>query len=244
MEAALTLDADPEDLALTRLGLAYTLAIRDRADLAVPLVREALRVAAQVDRELLVVGLVGCAWTAWVRESHNLDFVDEQVRARAGDDPAITLYADVLEAKSALPVQGPAAVGARAAELLGRSLEADNLFVAWLSGWLGVLCALLVGDPVTGMDLLRRTEDYTRRLGGSLIANLVEFEANFAVLAGELDRAARLFGQSRALAFRSGTPWPISPATEPMLAQVRSALPPADYEQAWREGETTPTAER
>ncbi|MEV4517887.1 BTAD domain-containing putative transcriptional regulator [Dactylosporangium sp. NPDC049525] len=240
MDAALTAsDADPADLALTRLAQAYALALRDRADLAAPLIHEALRSAAAVDTDELVNGLVGAAWCAWVRDSTSLDFIDAEVRARAGNDPATTLYADLLDAKTALRADGPAAVGARAAELLHRSLHQGNLQAAWLCAWLGVLCALLVGDPATGRDLLRRIDDYHRRLGGTLTANLVEFEANFAVLAGGLLEAARLFGRARQLAFRAGTPWPISPATEPMLTQLRAALPPGEYEQAWREGEAT-----
>jgi predicted ATPase/DNA-binding SARP family transcriptional activator len=236
MDAALALpDADPGDRALTRLAQAYTLALRDRTDLAEPLVREALR-ADRVDATELVVGLVACAWCAWVRDSPGLDFVDAQVRSRAGDDPALVLYADLLDAKTALRTDGPAAVGPRAAELLRRSLDRDNLYVAWLSAWLGVMCALFTADAATGRDLLRRIADYSRRLGGTLAANTVEFEANFAVLAGELQEAVRLFGRARELAFRAGTPWPISPATEAMLAQVRSALAAPEFEQAWREG--------
>jgi hypothetical protein len=128
--------------------------------------------------------------------------------------------------------------GALAAQLLHRSLQQQNLLAAWLSGWLGVVCAILTADPSTGIDLLQRVGLYHRQLGGTLTANLLEFEGDFAVLAGEPRRGVELFARARTLAFRAGTAWPIASATGVMLARARQSLPRELYDQAWRAGES------
>lgn len=232
--------ADPADRALTQLGAAYAYAARDRADLAEPLIRQALAHADAVDPHELAHALVSVAWGAWVRQDSSLGFVDDEVRARAaGGDPTIGLYADVLAAKSALASDGPRAAGAFAAELLQRSLRQGNLAAAWLCGWLGVVCAVLTADPETGMELLPRVGEYHHRLGGTLTANLLEFQGDFAVLAADLPRGVELFARARTLAFRAGTLWPIAAATGALLARARRELPRELYEQSWRVGEAT-----
>jgi predicted ATPase/DNA-binding SARP family transcriptional activator len=227
-----------EPRAVAQLAFATMLAMRDRTDLALPLVREALTVGQpQEDPRRFAAGLVGAAWLAWLRGDPALDFLDDEVRRLGREDPVIQVWADALATKTALALGGPIATAARAGQLLDRALLVGNLHAAWLLGWLDVVCAMLTGDVTRGQERLRDVADYQRRLGGTVTLNVVEFEANFAALAGEPEQAAQSYGKASALAFRAGTPWPLFPATETVLAQVRRALPTERFEAAWQTGQ-------
>jgi len=232
--------AVPGVIAMAEVALACLLAIRDRTDLSLALVRSALgKVGADVDRRRFAYVLVGAAWCVWVRGDLALDFADDEVRRLASDDPVIEVWADVLRAKTALGTEGPVAVATRAAALVERAEQLGNISAAWLAAWLAVLCALQTGDADGAGLWLRRQDDYFRRLGGGPGSNSVEFEGNVTALAGDYEQAARLYGQSSRMAFRAGILWPISPATEPVLAQVRRALPADRFNAAWQAGDAS-----
>jgi len=240
--------ASPADRQLVELTLAYVHALRDRTDLSLPLVRATLdspAVAAAdsppdappMGPRAYAYGLVSAAWCVWVRQDPALDFVAGEVRGIAAGDPIVELWADLLDAKNALAIDGPYVTAQRAVRLIERGTELDAVSAVWLGGWLDVLCRLLLQDPVAGRARLRQVEGCYRVLGGTATANSVEFDANFAALAGDPLDAVRLFGTASRLAFRSGMRWPISPATEPVLTAVRRSLPADQFDQAWQTGD-------
>lgn len=246
-------DASPADRRLVELTLAYVHALRDRTDLSLPLVRASLdspAVAAadsspdapRMGARAFAYGLVSAAWCVWVRQDPALDFVADEVRDVAAGDAVIELWADLLDAKNDLPTAGPQVTAERASRLIERGEELGVVSAVWLGGWLDVLCRLFLHDPVAGRARLRQVEASYRALGGTATANSVEFDANFAALAGDPLDAVRLFGTASRLAFRSGIRWPISPATEPVLAAVRRSLPAEMFDQAWQTGDRTPAA--
>ena len=232
--------ADPADRALTQLALAYSHAFLDRAALAAPLIRAVLVQARRLPQQALVHGLVSAAWGASIRRDTALDFVRDTVRQLAEDgDPYVVVSCDLLDAMASYHTHGPAEAAAGAAEVMDRAGAQGNVVIAWLACWLGVFCALALGDPDTGRTLLHRAERHHRELGGTASSSTLEFEADFAALAGDDRRAVRLFSRARTRAFHAGTHWPISPATGTMLAQVRRRLSAQEYEAAWREGSDT-----
>ncbi len=256
LDAALRIDdASPADRRLVELTLAYVHALRDRTDLSLPLVRAALGSptggaadvppdAAQLGSRTYAYGLVSAAWCVWVRQDPALDFVAGEVRDIAAGDPIVELWADLLDAKNALATDGPYVTAERAVRLIERGNALDAVSAVWLGGWLDVLCRLLLQDPVAGRARLHQVEACYRALGGTATANSVEFDANFAALAGDPLDAVRLFGTASRLAFRSGMRWPISPATEPVLAAVRRSLPAERFDQEWQAGDRAAASSR
>lgn len=243
--------ASSADQARVQLALAYVHALRDRTDLSPPLVRAALDSPSvsvgdvdPIDLRGYAYGLVSAAWCVWVRQDPALDFVAGEVRRLGAGDPVIALWADLLDAKNDLAVVGPMVTAQRAQELIHRGDQLGSVSTVWLAGWLDVLCCLLLGEPGAGRARLRQVESCYRALGGTATANSIEFDGNFAALAGDPEEAARLFGTASRLAFRTGMRWPVSPATEPVLAGVRRSLSREQFEAAWQTGDRaagTPT---
>jgi hypothetical protein len=136
-----------------------------------------------------------------------------------------------------LAAEGPLVVAARAVELVERAERTANVSGSWLAKWLMVQCTTLTNDTAVARVWLKQVEDDFRRMGGEPIANNVEAEATLAALDGDYEQAAQLFGRAGATAFRSGVRWPISPITEPILAQVRNAVPADRFDAAWQTGD-------
>ena len=93
--------APATDLAVAELALAYLSALRDRTDITLLLVRSALSRGGVNPREI-VYGLVASAWCARLRGDQALDFVDDEVQrfAESGNDPVVSMWAEVLSAES------------------------------------------------------------------------------------------------------------------------------------------------
>ncbi len=242
MRAALTQSgADPADRALTQISLANSLALRDRADLAEPLLRDALNARQTMDKTRLAGGLLSASWCAWMCQDPSLRFADDEVRALTSDnEPTITLFADLISAREAIASAGPATVAVAAETLRQRAMQQGLVGAAWLASLLGAMCSLLTGDPHAGLTWIRRVQDYHRRLGGTTVPDELEYEGNFAVLAGDAQRGVRLFAQARGGAYRAGRTWPLIPATETTVARARGMLTTQQYDEAWRVGEHHP----
>jgi predicted ATPase/DNA-binding SARP family transcriptional activator len=230
--------APATDLAVAELALAYLSALRDRTDITLRLVRSALSRGGVNPREI-VYGLVASAWCAKLRGDEALDFVDDEVQrfAESGNDPVVSMWAEVLSAKTALASDDPALLAPRFEILIERAERQGNITYAWLSAWLAVICDLLKGDAAGGRTHLERVDGYMRRLGGATVATSVEYQGSFAAMTGEYEQAARLFGRASAMSFRIGTPWPTSVRTEPMLTKTRTCLAADRFNDAWRTGE-------
>ncbi len=170
--------------ATAELTLAFILALRGRPDRTPPLVRSALTKVDAMNPRLLARQLALAAYCMWLREDPAHDFVDAEVRSLAKGDPIIEAWADLLAAKSGLAPEGPILTEARAAELIERSERIGNIHAAWLASRLAARSALMAEDPDTGLRHLRHAAALHRRLGGKLTADLVEFEADFAAMAG------------------------------------------------------------
>ena len=236
--AVLQATAPATDLAVAELVLAYLSAMRDRTDLTLRLVRKALS-RSGVDPREIAYGLVASAWCARLRGDQALDFVHDEVQrfAEGGNDPVVSMWAEVLSAKAALATDDPVVVAPRLETLIERAEQVGNITHAWLSAWLAVICALLEGDAAGGRTRLERVDGYMRRLGGAAVATSVEYQGSFAAMTGEYEQAARLFGRASAMSFRIGLPWPTSVRTEPMLTETRNSLAADRFNDAWRAGE-------
>jgi hypothetical protein len=224
------------DVALVELALATMLAYRDRADLAVPLIRDAIANGHLLTRGVYAQHLATAAWCAFLREDSALNFVDGEVLGAAHTDPASQLWSDLLEGRTTLATDGPAAARAQVEALVERAVECGNISVAWLGSALAASCAMLDGDAADASFWLQRRVEYQREAGNVGDLGVTELEANLAANVGEHERAVRLFARSSAYSFRQGSPWPIRHWTEAALARVRRELPVDQFEAAWRAG--------
>jgi hypothetical protein len=87
---------------------------------------------------------------------------------------------------------------------------------------------------------MHELKDRQRRLGAAPTAMIVERDAHLAALDADTERAVQLFGKASTMTFRENSPWPLVPATEAVLVQLRSAMPAARFEAAWQSGAALP----
>jgi predicted ATPase/DNA-binding SARP family transcriptional activator len=239
LEIALTQTAAPAaDRGIIEIGLAAELALSDRTDRSLQLARSALTKADVLDPRSLARGLSELSFWASLRGDSALDFVDDELRRLGNDHPFIALSAEVVDAKRVMVAGEPAVAAALVADLIEQAVRDGNIDAAWSAAWVGVYCALSNEDPREGRIRLVQADEFHRRLGGSFNGELLEFEADFAALAGDYEHAARLFGRASALAFRAGTPWPIAAESEKLLADARRALSAGQFEAAWQLGDS------
>jgi hypothetical protein len=237
LQAALTQPAAlAADVATVELTLAFIRAMRGRTDSAPRLVEKALAHAESIDRRVLAHLLVSLSWSLWLGEDPSHDYLDAHVRALSGGDPVIEVWAELVAAKSSLAVDGAEITAARAAEIIAHGEQVGNIHAAWLGARLAARSALEAGNGEIGLQKLHQVAELHRRLGGTLTADLVEFEAALAAMVGDYQRAARLFGHANTLAFRAGTSWPLTAFAELLLARTREELSTDRFEAAWRVG--------
>jgi predicted ATPase/DNA-binding SARP family transcriptional activator len=240
MRLALALpEGDPADRVVIQLGLASSLAIRDRTDLAVPLVEEALQATGSVDRRLLAEGLMSAAYNAWIRQHAELDFTHPVIAALAapGDDAALTFYALWLDALHTLPRVGPAAMVATARDLDHRATELGLHWAGRCCGFFGLICALLGDDADAAAEFCRSSTDRALRATGTVDHVTFEARGATAIVVGDLAEGVRLLSRSRSIADRHGNLWPVSPpVVNALLERARSTLSAEAFDAAWRDG--------
>ena len=231
--------AEPADTIEVQLGLASSLVVRDRTDLAVPMLRQALAHAHLVDHRRLAEGLMSTAYNAWIRQHPDLDFTHAVIEglAAADPDPALALYADMLAVLDSFPVVGPAAAAAEARDLDRRASELGQQWTTRCSGWLRLICALLTGDAAAAVPLCELNVERTLQATNTIDHVTFEARGDTAIVAGDLAGGVRLLGWSRSIAYRNGNLWPLSGLTKQLLERARVGLPPELFDAAWRDGE-------
>jgi predicted ATPase/DNA-binding SARP family transcriptional activator len=232
-------DADPADRIATQLGLAYVLTLRDRDDLAEPLVREALAQREQLPRPQLAENLFNLAWGAWVRGSARFEHLAAEyvAMARASGRPEPQLLARLLEARAAVPGGDLSLARRRTAAVYDEAIAQGNAVAAWLASLVSTVCALVLRDPASGALWLPRVAHGIEQLGGSHVANLLEYHGDFAAMRGRYVDAARFFAAARAAARRAGAPWPNTAMSAALIDETRRTLSADDYDGAWRDGQ-------
>ncbi|MGI3781216.1 MAG: hypothetical protein ACRYG2_10615, partial [Janthinobacterium lividum] len=132
---------------------------------------------------------------------------------------------------------GPAAVAGEARDLDRRGTELGQQWTARSSGWLRLICALLIGDAAEAVPLCKLNIERTVLATGTIDHVTFEARGDTAIVAGDLTGGVRFLGWSRSIAYRNGNLWPLTALTEQLLDRARVALSPEAFDTAWRDGE-------
>ncbi|SIT66572.1 BTAD domain-containing putative transcriptional regulator [Microbacterium sp. RU33B] len=226
---------EPLDQAGVQCALAVRYVLQGRSDLALPHVeraRSGLAVAADTGLAWALAGLAYSLLTG--AEPRLVAVVLRDVRevASATNDTALAVVVDALAATTAARPD-PAEVQA----VYDRAVLQDNTFAASICASFFSLYALLTEDPALGELWVGRGRELHRRVGGRAFSGFDENAADFAAMAGDVVRAARLYGASSSAAFRDGTVWPRQSATRELIRRTEDALSREDFLRAWRAGE-------
>lgn len=248
------IDAGPAETVPVRLALASAMALQGRVDLArthldhVVAHLPRLPPGDLVDAGERLAGLVSSAFVPAASRPEAVALVAAtreqltRVVDRAGD-PELALVADAAGCVAAFAAgrwQDAVRDGERVHE---RAATSGNIMAGWVSAVPGMLAAMLTADPDKGVPWFARVVGGYARLGTGGIGSPLEVRANFAAQAGDHPLAVRLYAGSRKENRLAAMPWPRWELTRQLLELTRERLAPAEYRQAWRDGETRPVRE-
>jgi predicted ATPase/DNA-binding SARP family transcriptional activator len=247
-------DAGPAETVPVRLALASAMALQGRIDLARTHLEHVVAHLSRLPPDELVdagerlAGLVSSAFVPAASRPEAVALVaatHEQLTRvvdRAGD-PELALVADAAGCVAAFAAgrwHDAVRDGERVHE---RAAAAGNIMAGWVSAVPGMLAAMLTADPDKGVPWFARVVGGYARLGTGGIGSPLEVRANFAAQAGDHPLAVRLYAASRTENRRAAMPWPRWELTRQLLDRTRERLAPAEYRQAWRDGEARPVRE-
>ena len=237
------LDGDPVDLFLAKIGLAASLTLQGRSDLAVSYVAHVLAPLPSTEpARLAEVGeaLIGLTMAAMFRGEdelvigldHQLTQIVEVVRS-----PNLELLARAVACRS-LFARGLVDESIRAATSVQHAAAvADNLMASWMVTGPPVVTALRAAEPGDGVPWLVRGLVDHLHFGTGAVGLFVETLANFMALADDYSSAAELYAAGRSETLRAAMPWPRRAVTDQLLASTRDHLTPDEYQRAWQHGE-------
>ncbi len=237
---------EPFDACMSHLSLASVQAFQGRTDLARPHVDVALGMLDQIPTsQWPYIGdhLVAVSGGAGLLDVELAVYSIEQATdiARKTGDPDLDLLARAQSLRAILPVRDavdPVGTAAQAEDLYAEAMEAGQLFAAWVSCGTRCLVAAQLRQPEIGLTWSRRLLEIHRRFGSRRGGPFVEIHAIFTAMAADPVAAVTLFSASQTNARRAGTPWPRRPISNDLLAGCRRQLSEADFDQAWRAGDS------
>ena len=236
-------DGEPADVMLAEMTLAAALLAQGRVDQARRHVADALERLPLVTADRLVEvgdGLAGLGAAAWQPGAVDLVVTVHQHLVRVAErvgDVHLAVLTDAVGCVAALAAGRPDDAVRDAEHVYARAVATGNIMAGWVSAGPPMIVALLAGKPEDGIPWVNRLMQGHVRLGSGGGGLFIENRANFAAQAGQYRDAARLYAAARTETRRAGMVWPRRPLTHQLLDLTRSRLDPADYEQAWQEGE-------
>jgi hypothetical protein len=235
-------DSPPPPVVIFRLALAGMELLTGDVQLAVRQLDSALPHLDDVPGDLLVDAgevLISAVNSAWARNEYEvgkrLSVAMRAVAERSGDS-VLRLFADEAECVSGLAGRPPFETAAQAETIYHRGVAAGNMLMQFHAAAACTIAAMITGDADAGMTWVNRVLPVHAYFGTGGGAAFLEALANLAVMAGDHERAVRLYGTAYAETRRLGMVWPITILSPDLLKRTQATVGDDVYSRLWDEG--------